>query len=108
MANNLLISKPILCALVLLATTATAQIVPSSPARQRAANRQALREAKSADVPYKESHLTVTRQQLKRSNSEGPPGAVNPTRLGVANEGKRRPGLQLPRLRRSIKTEPTP
>ncbi|NML66970.1 hypothetical protein HHL22_17325 [Hymenobacter sp. RP-2-7] len=97
--------KPLLCALaLLLASSAVAQIAPSNPAQQRAANRRALREAQQANVPYKESHLTVTRQQLKRGSAAGPPGTAN-TR---PDEGKRRAGLKLPSLRRSPKTEPTP
>ncbi|MGI4832187.1 MAG: hypothetical protein ACRYFK_01875 [Janthinobacterium lividum] len=97
--------KLFLCALaLLLAGPAAAQIAPSSPTQQRAANRQALREAQQANVPYKESHLTVTRQQLKRGNAEGPPGVAS-ARPG---ESKRHAGLKLPSLRRRTKTEPTP
>lgn len=100
--------KLFFCALaLLLATAAAAQIAPVSPARQRAANRLALREAKRADVPYKESHLTVTRQQLKRGNAEGPPGVANAAGPLPA-AGPRRPGLQLPSLRRRPKTELAP
>lgn len=56
-------------ALGLAAATAPAQIAPSNPARQRAANRRALREARQTDTPYKDSHLAVSRQQLKRGES---------------------------------------
>ena len=54
---------------------ATAQIAPVSEAQQRAANRQALRDARRTDSPYKESHLNVTAEHLKRGSTEGPPGA---------------------------------
>jgi len=47
----------VFASLVLLATPALAQIVPTTPARQRAAERAARREAQHADVPYKDSHL---------------------------------------------------
>jgi len=98
--------KPLFCAVaLLLASSAAAQIAPTSPARQRAANRQALREAKRADVPYKESHLTVTRQQLKRGSTVGPPGGANTA--PPKGEGPRHAGLKLPSLRRP-KTEPAP
>lgn len=64
-------------ALVLgLARAATAQIAPLSEAQQRAANRQALRDAHRTDSPYKESHLNVTAEHLKRGSTEGPPGAA--------------------------------
>ena len=59
----------LLLALLLTTATAQAQIEPSSPAQQRAANRRALREARRTDSPYKDSHLGVTRQQLKRGSS---------------------------------------
>ena len=63
-------SYPTLALALLLASPAAAQIAPSSPSRQRAANRQALREARRTPAPYKESHLAVTRQQLRRGGSE--------------------------------------
>ena len=88
---------------LLLAGPAAAQIAPLSPAQQRAANRQALREAHLTTSPYKESHLTVTPQQLKRGSTEGPPGAANEARQRSA--ASPRSGLKLLHLRRS-KTEP--
>ena len=39
------------------------------PGKVKAANRRALREANRIDSPYKESHLDVTRDQLKRGQS---------------------------------------
>jgi hypothetical protein len=45
------------------------QIVKEKPAKIKAANRRALRDAKKTDSPYKDSHLDVTREQLKRGQS---------------------------------------
>ena len=87
----------LLLALSLATATAQAQIAPSSPAQQRAANRRALREARRTDSPYKDSHLGVTRQQLKRGSSApvqagteeprsdqaGPPSATEPKHPGL-------------------------
>jgi hypothetical protein len=58
-----------------LASPAAAQIAPVSEAQQRAANRQALRDARRTESPYKDSHLNVTAENLKRGSTEGPPGA---------------------------------
>ena len=64
-------SHPIALTLALLLATATAhaQTEPSSPAQQRAANRRALRDARHTETPYTDSHLAVTRQQLKRGEA---------------------------------------
>lgn len=50
------------------ARSATAQIKDISPAKQRAANRRSLREARQYPAPtaYKESHLAVSRADLRR------------------------------------------
>ncbi|MVN76164.1 hypothetical protein GO988_07490 [Hymenobacter sp. HMF4947] len=56
----------------LLSTVALAQIAPTSPARQRAENRRALREARATEAEYKDSHLDVTRQHLKRGGLAAP------------------------------------
>lgn len=48
------------------------QIVKEKPGKINAANRRALREAKKTDSPYKDSHLDVTREQLKRGQSAPP------------------------------------
>jgi hypothetical protein len=56
-------------ALLLAATTAPAQIAPSSPSSQRAAHRSALREARRVESPYTDSHLAVARP-LKRGEME--------------------------------------
>ncbi len=63
--------KLLAAALLLLLTVsaAQAQTEASSPARQRAANRRALRDARHTETPYTDSHLGVTRQQLKRGES---------------------------------------
>ena len=64
--------------LVLLASVAQAQIVREKPGRIRAANRRALREARATESPYKDSHLTVRPDQLKRGASNEPRPATNP------------------------------
>ena len=56
----------------LLAPAAHAQIVQEKPGRIRAANRRALREARSTESPYKDSHLAVTPDHLKRGASNEP------------------------------------
>lgn len=77
---------------LLLATAAQAQITPTSPARQRAAERQALREAQHTQAPYKDSHLAVTRQQMRRggSNPRTRP-ADEPRFLGLRRRAKNEP-----------------
>jgi hypothetical protein len=98
----------LLWSLLLLATTARAQIVPTSPARQRADTRRALREARHTDLPYQDSHLNVlTRQQLRRGNGEPRPRVAGEPRFD--RRGRPRaagPGL-LGRGRRA-KIEPKP
>ena len=56
----------------LLAPAAHAQIVQEKPGRIRAANRRALREARTTESPYKDSHLAVTPDRLKRGGSNEP------------------------------------
>jgi hypothetical protein len=51
---------------------AQAQIVREKPAQVKAANRRALREAKRTDAPFKDSHLDVTADRLKRGKSTQP------------------------------------
>jgi len=61
---------PAVTALLLLAAPAArAQTQASSPARQRAAERQALREARRTETPYTDSHLGATRRTPKRGES---------------------------------------
>lgn len=50
------------------ATTTYAQLQPTSKAQQRAESRRALRDAKRFPAEYKESHLTVTKPELKEGN----------------------------------------
>ena len=52
---------------------AHAQIVHENPAQVKAANRRALREAQRTESPYKDSHLDVTPDRLKRGESVQPP-----------------------------------
>ncbi|MBH8570665.1 hypothetical protein KB206_17360 [Microvirga sp. STS02] len=54
------------------AAPAQAQIERVKPGKIKAANRRALREDRSTDSPYKDSHLDVTRGQLKRGESTQP------------------------------------
>jgi hypothetical protein len=64
---------PILVLSLLLASAAhpaLAQIARSSPGKVKAANRKALREARKADTPYKDTHLDVPKNRLKRGASE--------------------------------------
>ncbi|MDO7875190.1 hypothetical protein Q5H93_10645 [Hymenobacter sp. ASUV-10] len=49
---------------------ALAQISHAGPAKVKAANRKALREARKADTPYKDTHLAVPKNRLKRGASE--------------------------------------
>ena len=60
----------------LMSTQAHAQLESTSPAEQRAANRKALRDARKFDAKYKESHLTVNKEELK--DQSGGRLAVNP------------------------------
>ncbi|MBO2030279.1 hypothetical protein J4D99_02660 [Siccationidurans ginsengisoli] len=92
---------------LLLATAAPPQTVPTSPARQRAEARRALREAGRADVPYKDSHLEVSRRQLRRGTSERLAPVAGEPRFGP--DGKPRVArARLRGLRRWPKTEPKP
>ena len=61
----------------LVAPVAQAQIVREKPGRIRAANRRALREARTTESPYKDSHLDVTPDRLKRGASNEPRPATN-------------------------------
>lgn len=58
--------------LLLSSLAATAQIVHEKPADVKAANRRALREALNTGSPYKESHLDVTPDRLRRGESTQP------------------------------------
>jgi hypothetical protein len=52
---------------------ALAQTVVQSPARLRAENRRALRETKKYRADYKDSHLSVNRDDLRRDQSRALP-----------------------------------
>jgi Ni/Co efflux regulator RcnB len=61
---------PAVAALLLLAAPAAqAQTQASSPARQRTAERRALREARRTETPYADSHLGATRRPPRRGES---------------------------------------
>lgn len=64
--------------LSMMATVAQAQIVQEKPGRIRAANRRALREARATESPYKDSHLAITPDRLKRGASNEPRPATSP------------------------------
>jgi hypothetical protein len=61
------------------------QIVKEKPAKIKAANRRALREAKHTESPYKDSHLDVTREQLKRGQSN--PAQIETNKAGEYKKG---------------------
>jgi hypothetical protein len=92
---------------LLLATAAPAQIVPASPAQQRAEAKRALREADHTDAPYKDSHLDVSRRQLRRGAAERPARVVGEPRFGRDGAPRVTKGKFLG-LRRRPKTEPKP
>ena len=58
--------------LVLISPAAQAQIVHEKPGQVKAANRRALREAQRTESPYKDSHLDVTPDRLRRGASTQP------------------------------------
>jgi hypothetical protein len=73
-------SRSVLLALVTVllgSGAAHAQIVKEKPAKVKAANRRALREARRTDSPYKDSHLDVTADQLKRGKSTQPQADIS-------------------------------
>ena len=103
----------LLAALLLLACllvpAAHAQIVREKPGRIRAANRRALREARATDSPYKDSHLAVTPDRLKRGGSNEPQPATNPQldyKTGTA-PNVQPPGLLGVRRKTAIQRPPT-
>jgi hypothetical protein len=59
--------------LICLPSAVWAQTAPTSPARLRAENRRALREAKKVEAKYKDSHLAVNKDDLKRNQSRALP-----------------------------------
>lgn len=94
----------------LLAPAAHAQIVKEKPGRIRAANRRALREARTTESPYKESHLDVTSDRLKRGGSNETRPATNREleyKTGTA-PNVQPPGLLGMHRRTAIQHPPTP
>ena len=59
----------VLVLLLLPLAESPAQTEPSSPGRQRAAERRARREARQTNTPYQDSHLAGPRQPRKRGES---------------------------------------
>ena len=78
---------------LLSAAPAQAQIERTKPGKIKAANRRALREDRTTDSPYKESHLDVTRVQLKRGRSTQ---AVPETRKDLDYKTGTAPNVQPP------------
>ncbi|MCI1187987.1 hypothetical protein MON38_11200 [Hymenobacter sp. DH14] len=94
----------------LAAPAAQAQIVKEKPGRIRAANRRALREARATESPYKDSHLDVTPDRLKRGASNEPRPATNPQldyKTGTA-PNVQPPGLLGMRRKTAIQRPPAP
>ena len=58
--------------LVLTSPVAQGQITHEKPAQVKAANRRALREAQRTESPYKDSHLDITPDRLRRGASTQP------------------------------------
>ena len=95
--------------LVLAAPAAHAQIAKERPGHIRAANRRALREARQIDSPYKESHLDVTREQLRRGNSNEPqPEASRRTNYATGTAPNVKPPGLLGLRRRTAIQQPLP
>lgn len=83
--------RSVVLGLLLLATTAQAQLAPTSPGRQRAADRQAQRAAQRTVAPYKASHLRATGRPSRRGNSAAPARPADEPRFG--RDGRPRPTL---------------
>ncbi|GAB3875720.1 hypothetical protein GCM10028824_31810 [Hymenobacter segetis] len=75
------------------AAPAQAQIERVKPSKIKAANRRALREDRTTDSPYKDSHLDVTKVQLKRGQSTQ---AVPETRKDLNYKSGTAPNVQPP------------
>ena len=67
-----LLGLGLLVAALLGSPAARAQIAHEKPAQVKAANRRALREAQRTESPYKDSHLDVTPDRLRRGASTQP------------------------------------
>ncbi|QKG54169.1 hypothetical protein [Hymenobacter sp. BRD67] len=93
--------------LLWLATAASAQIEPVSPARQRAAERQARRAAHTVEAPYKDSHLDAPHRPLRRGESA--PLPAWPTSRGLAAMVRRTlPSQSSPACAAAPKANPSP
>ncbi|WP_151086741.1 hypothetical protein [Hymenobacter baengnokdamensis] len=93
--------------LLWLATAASAQIEPVSPARQRAAERQARRAAHTVEAPYKDSHLDAPHRPLRRGESAPLTRVANEPRFG-RDGAPHVTEPKFPGLRRHPKSEPKP
>lgn len=71
-SRSLLLLLCVAGAALLGSPAAHGQIVKQKPGQVKAANRRALRETRSTESPYKESHLAVTPDRLKRGESTQP------------------------------------
>ncbi len=58
-----------------------AQTTPTSPEQARAGNRQALREARHVEAPYKDTHLDVSREHLRRDARTRAPSSTDEPRF---------------------------
>ena len=96
-----------LVGLVLLATAAPAQIAPTSPSQQRAADRRARREAQRTETPYKDGHLAAASQPQRRGSAGRPARVAHEPRFG-RNGAPRVAKPLLPGLRRRSQNEPKP
>ena len=98
-----------LLALALLAAPALAQTAPVSPAQQRAANRQALRDAHHTEADYKDSHLDVSGRNLRRGASETAAPVPHEPRFGRNGQPRvAQPLFSSSRHRKVAQAEPAP
>lgn len=98
----------LLLALALLVTPALAQIAPTSPAQQRAANRQALRDAHRTEADYKDSHLDVSSRNLRRGAAEAAAPVPHEPRFGHNGQPRVAQPLFAGSRRRKLAAEPAP
>ena len=75
------------------AAPSQAQIERTKPGKIKAANRRALREDRTTESPYKDSHLDVTRGQLRRGQSTQ---ALPETRKDLDYKSGTAPNVQPP------------
>lgn len=95
--------------LLLAAPAAHAQIAKEKPGRIRAANRRALREARAIESPYKDSHLDVQADHLRRGDSNVPrPEASRRTNYATGTAPNVKPPGLLGFRRRTPLQQPPP